>query len=153
MLVERAGFFGRWGLGGIYELNRRHSFELSVGNSVIEHKDHYQANLSYRYSQWEVVIADYRWLPFQVGMFTMYSLDQSRYFLESPGKYPSPGYYDGTALRSGIDFATTLIWMRSSLGVAYHLRVLDSGVVAIYNNKNRDLQYYISSGISLRYLF
>lgn len=153
MLVERAGFFGRWGLGGIYEFNKHHAVELSLGSYTVEHRAHYQTNFSYRYSNWEVAVTEHIWRPLQVGLFGLYSLDNDRYFLESPKKYPSPGYYDGTAMRWGIDFATTFVWVQSSLGFAYHLRILDSGVVAIYNNKNRDLQYYISSGFSLRYLF
>lgn len=83
----------------------------------------------------------------------MYAMNDKKYFLRSPGKYPYPEYYDETALRYGLEFGTTLTFMPSRLAIGYRVRIFDNGVIAAFNKNNRDLQYYISSGLSLQYLF
>lgn len=85
--------------------------------------------------------------------FTVRSWDRHNYFMTSPDKYPYEQYYDETALRYGLEFGSTMTFKDYNFAVAYRLRILDSGLIAVYNNKNRDLQYYISSGVSLQYVF
>lgn len=113
----------------------------------------YQSNLAYRNSLWQVPLEEKTWVPLQLGVFTIYSLDGSHFFLQSPSKYPSAGYYDQTAFRWGIEFGTSLIFRENRYAVSYHFRILDNGFVAVYNNFRRDLQYYVSSGINLQYRF
>jgi hypothetical protein len=152
--VEHAGFFGTYALGGVYEFNDRHATELSLGVYRNEGKpQQYQSNLAYRHSLWRVPWEEKMWVPLQLGAFTIYSLDGDHFFLKSPSKYPSAGYYDQTALRWGFEFGTSLIFPKNRFSISYHFRILDNGFVAVYNNFRRDLQYYVSSGINFQYRF
>lgn len=152
-VFERAGFFGKYSLGASYEWQPEHAVDLSLGVYQIEGQDYYQTNLVYRYSRWNVPFFGHMWRPLQFGAFFVYSLDRDRYFLDSPSKYPYKGYYDETALRWGAEFSSTLTFYPSRFAVAMRLRIFDNGLIAIYNNSQRDIQYYVSSGISLQYLF
>jgi hypothetical protein len=152
--LEHAGFFGKYALGGIYEFNASHAAELSLGFFTADGGGwNYQSNLAYRNSLWRVPWKEKIWVPLQVGVFTIYSLDGRRFFLQSPSKYPDAAYYDQTALRWGLEFGTSLIFRENRYALSYHFRILDNGFVAIYNNFRRDLQYYVSSGINFQYQF
>ena len=151
--VNRMGFFGNLGAGAIYDWENRHSLELSIGFYSNNEKTYSQTNLAYRYSRWIVEYPDIFWSPIQLGIFSVRSWDRDGYFLRSPSKYPYAGYYDETALRWGLEFGTVVKWKSSPVALAYHVRILDAGVVAIYNNANKDLQYHVSSGLALRYCF
>lgn|GEM_PF-1284359 len=152
-IVERAGFFGKYSLGVSYEWRPEHAVDFSAGVYQIEAQDYYQANFVYRYSRWNVPFYGHNWRPLQFGAFAVYALDRDRYFLQSPGKYPYGDYYDETALRYGAEFSSTLTFFPSRLAVALRVRIFDNGLIAIYNNSERDIQYYVSSGLSLQYLF
>ncbi|WII73240.1 hypothetical protein QJS83_05080 [Bdellovibrio sp. 22V] len=152
-IVERAGFMGTLAAGASYEWRPEHATDLSIGGYPIDDETFYQANFVYRYSRWNSPVGHDMWRPLQFGFFMVYALNSDKYFLESPDKYPYPDYYDFTALRYGAEFGTTYTFMRSRIGLAYRIRIFDNGVIAIFNNTNRDLQYYISSGFSLQYLF
>ncbi|WP_373998079.1 hypothetical protein [Bdellovibrio bacteriovorus] len=152
-VVERAGFMGTVAAGASYEFEPEHAVDLSLGGYPIDDEVFYQANLVYRYSRWNTPVREDVWRPLQFGFFLVYALNSDKYFLESPDKYPYPDYYDFTALRYGAEFGTTYTFMRSRIGISYRIRIFDNGVIAIFNNNNRDLQYYISSGLSLQYLF
>lgn len=151
--IGTKGFFGDQSVGGIY-FSQHHELELSLGTYSRGGGDSTQANAAYRYSKWVLpFLGDTIWHPIQVGLFSTYSLDRKHYFLESPAKYPYEDYYDQTAFRWGIDLGSNIFWSAVQVSLAYHIRVLDTGVIAIYNNSHKDLQYYISSGLSLRYHF
>lgn len=147
------GFLGEFGVGAIYEWESPHSVELSIGSYRIDSKDQWQSNLAYRYACWKIERHNKQWTPMQIGFFTMRSWDSEHYFLEGPSQYPYSNYYDQTAFRWGIEFGSILKFMNTGIAVAYHLRVLDTGIIAIYNNGQKDLQYYVSSGLALRYYF
>jgi hypothetical protein len=153
IVFERAGFLGQYALGGSYEITPEHAVDLMVGVYHVSSNDYYQTSLIYRYSRWNTTFYGNNWRPLQFGIFATYSLDQDRYFMKSPGKYPDPNYYDETALRYGAEISSTFTFMPIGIGIGYHLRIFDSGIIAMFNNSNRDVQYYISSGISLQYLF
>ncbi|UYL10462.1 hypothetical protein B9G69_007700 [Bdellovibrio sp. SKB1291214] len=153
LTLERAGFMGTMALGGSYEWLPEHAVNFSVGGYHIDKEIFYQSNLSYRYSRWNTGVRGNLWRPLQFGVFASYALNQDRFFLKSPDKYPSPGYYDETALRYGLELASTMTFMPSHFAIGYHLRIFDTGIIAMFNNDNKDIQYYISSGISLQYLF
>lgn len=93
------------------------------------------------------------WTPVQVGLFAVRSWNRKKYFVRTPSEFPYEGYYDQTAFRAGLEFGTLIHWKGSRLSLGYFLRVLDIGLVAIYNNAYQDLQYYSSSGFTLRYVF
>lgn len=152
-LFSRAGFYGRYAIGLSYEWHPEHAADLLLGSYHIDNHDYHQTNLAYRYSRWHVGIHNHIWRPLQFGIFTSRSWDKKHYFLKSPTKYPYTDYYDQTAFRSGLEISTTISFFPSRLALAYHFRILDTGIIAIYNNSSRDLQYYISSGFSLQYLF
>ncbi|MBL7545083.1 MAG: hypothetical protein JNL11_14795 [Bdellovibrionaceae bacterium] len=115
---------------------------------------HYtQVNFGYRYSRWQYNIDDKTLHPLQMGIFTTRTLDYKAYFLESPSQYPEKNYYDETRLRWGFEFGSALTFWSTRFELAYLVRIIDSGLVAVLNNSNKDLQYYISSGVSLRYRF
>lgn len=151
--VNRMGFFGSYGVGGIYEYKKTHSLELAWGSYLVKKTQYSQINLAYRYAHWQHKFDHGLWMPFQVGLFAVYSLDGQHYFTKSPDKYPYNNYYDQTAIRCGVELGSQMDIWELPISLAYHIRVLDAGLVAIYNNANKDLQYHISSGVSLRYLF
>ncbi|WP_253715809.1 hypothetical protein [Bdellovibrio bacteriovorus] len=152
-VLERAGFLGKYALGVSYEPTLNHAVDYLLGAYQIGGENFYQSNFMYRYSRWHVPVHGHSWRPLQMGAFMVVAMNNDRYFMKSPDQYPESNYYDFTAVRYGIEFGSTFTFFPSRLGLGYHLRVFDNGVVAIFNNSNRDLQYYISSGISLQYLF
>lgn len=151
-LAERAGFFGKYSLGVSYEWNNTQATDLLIGTYEVADKNYYQANFAYRYSRWEVPFYGHSWRPVQLGGFIVASLDNGRFFVTSPSKYPYPEYYDETAVRWGAELGSTFTF-KSRFAIGYRLRIFDNGLIALYNNTNRDLQYYISSGLSLQYAF
>lgn len=151
--LSRAGFFGSWAIGGIYEWSDRHSVELAAGQYQIQNKNYWQSDLAYRYAIWKTEYENIVWAPIQPGLFAIGSWDRENYFLKSPSKYPYDSYYDQTAVRWGLEFSSVVGWKNAPISIAYHIRIIDAGVVAIYNNSHKELQYYLSSGISLRYAF
>ncbi len=151
-LAERAGFFGKYSLGASYEWNQTQAVDLLIGTYEVADASYYQANFAYRYSRWEVPFYEHNWRPIQFGGFIVTSLDNGRFFITSPSKYPYPEYYDETALRWGAELGSTFTF-KNRFAIGYCLRIFDNGLIAIYNNSNRDLQYYISSGLSLQYAF
>lgn len=153
LAVNRMGFFGSFSAGGIYEWESLQSVEISLGRYLIADQYDPQVNLAYRFSPWQVETITGHWQPIQIGAFMLYSLDNRKFFFNSPAKYPYKHYYDQTALRWGLEAGTVYEWKNYPLALAYHIRVLDAGVVAIYNNANKDLQYHVSSGFSVRYVF
>lgn len=151
-VAARSGFFGKYSLSGNYSPSENHEFELGIGSYSIGATYYGQLNAAYRYGYWHVPWQEKRWTP-QAGVFTIYSLDQKHFFTESPGKYPSPNYYDQTSYRWGLEFGFTLAFLSTGLDAGYRFRILDTGVIAFYNNGHRDLQYYCSSALELRYNF
>lgn len=151
--INRSGFFGKYGAAAIYSSTENHEFELGLGAYPIGSTNYGQLNLAYRYGFWHIPWNERLWTPLQFGAFFIYSLDGYHFFNESPSKYPSPGYYDETRYRYGAEIGSNLAFLYSGIEVGYRLRIIDTGFVAIYNNAHRDLQYYVSSGLELRYRF
>lgn len=150
---ERTGFFGAYALGGGYQMEHKHSFEFLVGVYSNGGRDDYQGNLVYRYTRWSVPIKNVDWKPIQIGVFLIRSFDQDSYFLKTPDRYPTDNYYEPTLFRFGLELGSSFIFEDYNLGFSYRLRLLDSGIIALYNNSNKDLQYYSSSGFALQYYF
>lgn len=150
---ERAGFFGSYSGGFGYQWDQRHSTDLTLGVYSNDGVKYNQINFSYRYSRWTIPWENKNWIPAQVGVFTVRTLDRHNYFVRSPSEYPTDGYYDATAFRWGFLYGMALEFPDSHFSVAYFVKILDNGIVALYNNSNMDLQYYISSGIGFQYIF
>lgn len=153
LMATRAGFYGQYSLGFSYEWAAHHAVDCSIGTYQIDLENYYQSNLGYRYSRWQIPFYGNDWRPLQFGAFLVYAMNQDKYFLRSPGKYPYPEYYDETALRYGLEFSSTITFKPSRIGLGYHFRIFDNGVIASFNNSARNLQYYSSSGISVQDLF
>lgn len=154
LFIARSGFMGKGALGLSAEFaDHKHTTDLSLGVYDIEKVNYYQLNFSYRYSQWKIYYRNQEWRPLQIGIFGVYSLDYDRFFYDSPTPYPTKDYYEQTRFRYGLEISTNLTFVKSCLGLSYHLRVFDTGLTASFNNQNRDLQYYMSSGVSLQYIF
>ncbi len=153
LLTTRAGFFGQYSLGLSYEWTPQHALDCTLGTYQIELENYYQSNVAYRYSRWQIPFYGHDWRPIQFGAFLVYAMNQDKYFLKSPEKYPYPEYYDETALRYGLEFSSTITFKPSRVGFGYHFRIFDNGVIASFNSSARNLQYYSSSGLSLQYLF
>lgn len=152
--LQHAGFFGKVSGGAIWASRSGHEVETSIGMYDIANVHYGQLNLAYRYTPFEQPAGpDIVWEPTQVGLFVIHSQESDRFFSESPSKYPTSGYYDQTAFRGGIEIGTRVVSVPWNFAFAYRFRVLDTGLVALYNNAHRDLQYYISSGIQLQYIF
>lgn len=152
-MIERAGFMGFLAAGVSYEWTPEHATDVSLGGYDIGNDTYYQTNIGYRYSRWVTPLKGNEWRPLQFGGFAVYALNTDRFFIRSPDKYPSKGYYDETALRYGAEFGSTLTFFPSRLAIGYRVRIFDNGLIAMFNNSNRDIQYYISSGFTLQYLF
>lgn len=151
--IERAGFFGQYSLGVGYEWSPHHEVDLSYGFYSNGSRSGRQLNTVYRFSPWTIERVTHVWVPVHLGLFLMFSLEQDRFFFSSPSKYPYKDYYEQNALRGGVEFGTAFRLRSPALTIAYHMRFLDNGMVAIYNNSRKDLQYYLSSGIALQYRF
>lgn len=153
LLFQRSGFVGKYSIGVSYEFTPQHAVDYLLGVYQIDNEDFYQSNFIYRYSRWNVPFYGSTWRPIQFGFFMVYAMNQDKYFLNSPSKYPYPGYYDETALRYGAEFSSTFTYWPTGIAIGYHIRVFDNGLIAAFNNSNRDLQYYMSSGVSFQYVF
>lgn len=152
--ISVGGYFGQYAAGLIFEsANGYHATELSVGSYPAFGKSHYQLNLQYTYSPWLFDWDDNLWRPLNFGIFAVNSLDSDNYFKRSPAKYPSAGYYDETKIRPGTDLNSSIEFTNHKIQLTYHFRILDSGLTALVNNTDKDLQYYLSSGLSLQYYF
>ena len=126
---------------------------MLVGTYSIEAEDHYQLNFAYRYTPWAVPFDKVQWRPFQIGLVGLHSLDYNRYFLRSPVQYPQDNYYEQTLIRLGLELGQHWVVEDYSIGLSYYFRLLDNGFVALYNNTQKDLQYYTSSGLGITYFF
>ena len=152
-MLGRSGFLGQVSAGVSYEWTPEHATDFLLGSYTMGGDRHVQSNLMYRYTRWHVPVKQDVWRPIQFGAFVVYANNNDKYFLKSPDVYPESNYYDGTAIRYGAEFSSTYTWYPLRLGLGYHLRIFDNGLIAIFNNSNRDLQYYVSSGFSLQYVF
>lgn len=152
-ILEKAGFFGDYATGVSVDWNDRHATDLSLGRYRIDDSYSKQLNLSYRYSRWQVLFRGDEWRPVQYGAFVIHSIGDDRFFSRSPSKYPYPDYYDPTAFRFGMEFSSTWTFKPENIALALRLRVFDTGLIAGFNNENRNLQYFSSSGLSLQYVF
>lgn len=146
---------GKYAAGFGYETKTLHEFDFLVGVYPNGEVTYIQLNLNYRYTPWEMHSENNKriWRPFRFGAFTTRSLDGDHYFAKSPDRYPSADYYDKTAFRFGVELSHSLVLPSAQLSLSYRLRLLDNGFVALYNNSHKDLRYYLSSGISVSYLF
>lgn len=153
LFISRSGFMGKGALGLSYEFTPQHAADLSVGIYDIHKVNYYQLNLAYRYAHWTLNYKEHQWRPLQVGLFGVHSLDYDRFFYNSPERYPTKDYYEQTRFRYGFEVGSHFTFLCSKLAIGYHMRIFDTGVIAVVNNENRDLQYYISSGLSLYYIF
>lgn len=151
--LATSGFMGTLSAGPVYEWAGRHHVAMTIGAYQNGENRYGQLNTAYRYARWRFERPDILWKPLHIGLFTLYSLDQKRFFVKSPSRYPEDGYYEQTALRGGLEIGTTILFVKSKIGLASYLRVLDNGVIALLNNVHRDLQYYSSSGVALQYQF
>lgn len=152
-VLEKAGFFGDYATGASVEWNDRHATDLTLGRYRIDNRYSKQINLSYRYSRWQVSYRGDEWRPVQYGAFVIHSIGDDRFFSSSPSKYPYPDYYDPTAFRVGMEFSSTWTFKPENIALALRMRVFDTGLIAGFNNENRNLQYFTSSGLSLQYAF
>lgn len=152
-VLSRAGFLGVAALGVSYEITPDHAVDFLLGSYTMGGDRHLQSNFMYRYSHWHVAIGEDEWRPVQFGAFLVHASNNDKFFMKSPDIYPESNYYDATAIRYGAEVGSTYTWYPLRLGLSYHLRIFDNGLIAIFNNSNRDLQYYISSGVSLQYVF
>ena len=150
--MNYGGFFGKFSLGAAYRFNEYNDVETTLGFYTVDKRYYHQLNLAYRHSPWQITWDDQKWNPVLIGIFGVVSLDNEDFFMSSPSKYPG-GYYDQTAYRYGFEFGSKYGFSGHHIELSYYLRILDSGLVALYNNAHRDLQYYMSSGLSLFYLF
>jgi hypothetical protein len=152
--LYHAGYFGKYAVGVLYQFSEHHEADFAVGVSSTGSTSYGQLDTSYRYSPWLYSVTEGQlWKPLQLGIFAVYSMNDGNYFVKSPPNYPSPGYYDGTDIRPGIELGSTYRFENTHLELAYRMRLIDLGITAIYNNAHRDLQYYVSSGLELHYRF
>lgn len=151
--IAYSGFMGTVSAGPIYRVDEKQSVGLSLGSYRNGSNFYKQLNAIYRYAQWSFDRPVLRWKPLHIGAFVLYTTDQKRFFLTSPKKYPADGYYEQTALRGGAELGSTVLFCESRLAMALYFRILDNGLVAIYNNRTRDLQYFSSTGLGLQFHF
>lgn len=157
--VTYAGYLGDFSIGFLREWRETHSVHLSVGYYDIDGIKYTQANLGYMYqTPWHHRFddnPDLSWHFFSVGLYLLRSLDNTHYFRASPSKYPTAGYYDETALRFGLNMATSVRFWNDSTQISYFMMILDNGIIAAYNNQHERslISYFVSHGLSLSYRF
>lgn len=150
--LSRAGFFGEYSAGAVFAFREFHEAEISAGAYSSGEGREMQLNAAYRYVPWTVQGVHLRWQPVFLGGFVVSTVGGGRFFFNSPSKYPYKNYYDETAVRWGFETGSSWMWP-SGWGVAYRLRISDAGLIALYNNRNKDLEFSMSSGLSLLYSF
>jgi hypothetical protein len=152
--LDHAGYFGKYVIGILFQYSDQQEATLSMGTSFTAGTPYGQINAAYRFTPWLYpTLETHLWKPIQLGVFGIFSLNDGNYFWNSPDKYPSPGYYDNTRVRSGGEVGTCYRFETTGIEVAYRLRLIDLGTSAVYNNAHRDLQYYVSSGLEFHYHF
>ncbi|MGE0526417.1 MAG: hypothetical protein AB7G93_05190 [Bdellovibrionales bacterium] len=151
---HHAGFLGDWAVGPAYAFHPKHSVELTVGAYELRETHYHQLNLGYSYLPWRVnPNPQVSWAPLRLGVVILGSLDNDRYFLKSPEQYPADNYYEQTAIRWGIQLGTSAFLARRRLELGLHTMILDSALVALYNNLHEDLSYFFSSGVLIKFHF
>ncbi|AGH96701.1 hypothetical protein [Pseudobdellovibrio exovorus] len=157
--LSYGGYLGDCSIGALREWNERHSLHLSFGYYSIESTRYTQLNFGYNYqTPWYHRFEsnnDLSWHFFTVGGYLLRSLDNTHYFRASPGKYPTAGYYDETALRFGLRMATSVRFWDDKAQISYFMMVLDNGLIASYNNQHERslIAYFISHGLAVSYRF
>jgi hypothetical protein len=153
LVLQKGSYLGNTALGGIYTWKEKHSVEISIGNYMAADSENYQINLGYRWSPWQVPVSTWRWAPAQLGIFLMGTLNNREYFTESPDIYPSDDYYDQTAVRGAFQISSGFYFRKEKAAFIYHFSILENGLIAIYNNDWRNLNYFWASGFSLQIYF
>lgn len=153
VVVQHAGFLGKAAVGPSYDFRTNHHFTWLLGTYEIGEEEFYQTSVVYRYSPWQERLAGYCWRPIQFGLFGTYALNTERFFFKSPDVYPEDKYYEQNVVRGGVEFGTDISHDVLPVTLGIHVRWLDIGMIALFNNTKRDQQYYFSSGISLQYKF
>lgn len=153
LLLGTAGFQGAMTLGLTYQLSVRHALELSLGQYAIENQAAYQVNFGYTYTPARIQLGPMAWAPVDMSALLIYALDNQRYFVVSPSRFPTPGYYEPTALRAGLSLGTELAILKDRLRLIYQVVILDNGIVAALNNRAEDVNYFLSAGLKLRFDF
>lgn len=148
-----AAFMGEQYYGGIYNWNDHHAVFLTFGSYDIHNVDYWQYNLGYRFTSEVIEYEYFNWAPVQMGVSLIRSMGYREFFIKSPDRYPSENYYEGNALRLAFILGSGFNFFDNKLGLNYHFVVLDTGLIAIYNNPKARLPYYFSSGLSLQYNF
>jgi len=152
--AQFSGFQGQLAIGPSYAFNPSHTAELSIGQYTINDDAYYQVNSGYIYTPWRVHLHRHNfWAPLHPGLTVMYSLDGSRYFYKSPDHYPTDNYYEPSVLRWGIQVGSTLRMNRRRFELTAYTVLLDSGLVALYNNDHEALEFFIASGMGVRFYF
>lgn len=152
-ITQYAGFLGKYAVGPTYDFNDRHMASYLLGGYQIDKNYYYQSSLLYRYSRWTEALGDYNWRPLQIGLFMTYAMNNTRFFTRSPSIYPAKNYYEQTKLRYGVEVGTDIAFKKYPLNIGIYMRWLDVGLVALFNNQQRDQQFYFSSAVSLQYKF
>ncbi|MGE4130394.1 MAG: hypothetical protein AB7F86_02085 [Bdellovibrionales bacterium] len=91
--------------------------------------------------------------PIRIGILSLYAADRDNFFVSDQAKYPAPNYYEQTGLRLGLHAGLEMATFEDRLRVIYELVFLDSGVVASMNNSVREANYYLGSGMKVKFYF
>ena len=127
-----------------------------MGTYSMESDEFQQFNLGYTYSPFTFDWRMGETKIFSPGIYAIYTQGDD-YFTQSPDRYPYAEYYDPNGVRFGLSVAFSHIvrWSNYSLEIVYQVMALDQGIIAAYNNSNdlEELEYFMSSGLMLRFGF
>lgn len=152
LIFQSGGFLGRLNAGILISWEEKHAAEISLGTYLADNREYHQLNVGYRWSPWIIVLDEKtKWSAIQVGGFLIGSLDRENFFTESPDTFPE-NYYDQNAIRGGLQLASSLFFS-DSVAITAHMMILESGLIAIFNNKWDDLPYVWATGLGLQVFF
>lgn len=154
MAVGSGGYMGKTNMSAVYvSQNKKHMTTMGVGKTAgILGDDIHQVNVKYLYSPFKYSYQKTHWNIVSVGVLAARCMCEET-FVQNSSKYPEKNYYDNTAYRFGLVFESHVTLDNWSL--YWDWTLLDQLAIVVANNDryaNRP-DYYLASGIGVRYFF
>ena len=149
MSIQSGGYLGYVNIGVGKDLGR-HKINLSVGYVPKNIGGHeiWQFNFKYDWLPSDIIkigaAQENIWLdPFYIGISVIYGL-HNNLFLQQPEQYP-PGYYSPTALRTTLNFGSSLKYNKYTFFVEFS--IIDVGLIAYINHTDYFMENYDYLGL------
>lgn len=153
LAVGSGSFQGSISVGGAYRISKRHTWEVTLGQYIQGRANRYQLNGGYHFTPWRLTVGGRVLEPLHLGVMVLYALDRTTYFEVSPPRYPEENYYEETAIRPALVMGTGLTMFEERVHFIYELALVDTGILAGFNNEWTETRYFFASGMKLRMEF